>query len=442
MRMGCFAKAVLTGMVLMISGAFSAAQAVSFVDINNPFIRKIPLAIPVFKADAGDATTPTVARETSDLMTDSLEFSGYFKLLDRGAFLYDPQRSGITLGDVKFQNWTTLGAEMLITGGVWIKGDRLEMDLRLFDTFKARLLVGKQYVGKVADQRRMVHKFCADVIYYLTGSRGVFDTRIAFVSNGTGNKEIYVCEFDGTQPRQFTNYKSITLFPDWSADAKWMAFTSYRLGKPDLYIRNVEHGRGYVVKHKGINITPAWHPKQLALAATLSYSGNQEIYLLTGKGKVTKTLSNGWRTSEVSPSWSPQGDRLAFVSNRSGNPQIYVRDLATGHTQRLTFEGKYNTQPNWSPKGDRIAYAGMQDGRNDIYVIGLDGSQPIRLTFDAGDNEAPSWAPDGSLMVFSSTREGISRIYVMTALGTDQRRLLTLKGQQTNPKWSPELGRD
>jgi len=140
----------------------------------------------------------------------------------------------------------------------------------------------------------------------------------------------------------------------------------------------------------------------------------------------------------VEPNWSPDGKRFAFTSKRSGTPQIYIKEIDTNRVERLTYEGRYNTQPCWSPKGDRIAYSGMNNGQNQIFTIDLDRKSPVQLTTDdQGDNEAPSWSPDGSLIVFSTTREGPSRIYVMTAYGTDQRRLLALPGEQTTPRWSP-----
>jgi TolB protein len=309
------------------------------------------------------------------------------------------------------------------------------MELRLFDTFKERLLVGKRYKGWLKDQRQMIRRFCSEVIFHLTGERGVFDSHISFLSTGTGHKEIFICEFDGYRPSQFTYNKSINLFPAWSTDTKWLAYTSYVKGKPDLYIKSLEEKRGATIAVEGLQITPAWVPGKFQLAATLSFSGDQEIYLLTGTGKIIKRLTNS-RGIDVDPTWSPDGKRMAFVSKRSGAPQIYIMDIDSGRVKRLTYEGRYNTEPNWSPTGDKIAYSGMAAGEINIYVIDVDGGDPMQLTQNQGSNESPSWSPDGSLIVFSSTRQGLSKIYVMTAYGTDQRRLLSLPGEQSSPAWS------
>lgn len=438
MRIFRFQIVCLIAIVSLLAGSAVCRAEYDYIDITNPFLRKIPIAIPVFNNMLSGATTDQAAQQASDLLAETLEFTGYFKILDREAFLADPQSDTIS-SVVTFQNWTGIGAELLITGGILIVDNLVEMELRLYDTFKERLLVGKRYKGWQDDQRKMVRRFCSEVIYVLTGDRGFFNSEIAFISTGSDNKEIYICDFDGHNPRKVTNTKSIiTISPAWSSDGKWLAYTSYVNGKPDLYIKNLKAKRGAVVSKEGINTTPAWVPGQFALAATLSFSGDQEIYLLTGTGKIIKRLTYSWGI-DVSPTWSPDGNKMAFVSKRSGTPQIYIKNIDTGRTERVTFIGRYNTQPSWSPKGDKIAYSAIQNGQSNIWVIGVDGKDPVQLTQNQGDNEAPTWSPDGSLIVFSSNREGSSRIYVMTAYGTDHRRLLTFPGEQTEPKWSPRV---
>jgi len=408
----------------------------NYIDITNPFLRKIPIAIPVFKNMSGGEAGVQLSRQAADLLAETLEFTGYFKIMDREAFLQDPQTDDFS-AVVKFQNWTGIGAELLITGTIMTIDNLVEVELRLYDTFKESLLVGKRYKGWLSDQRKMVRRFCSEVIYFLTGDRGFFDSEIAFVSSGSGNKEIYICEFDGYNPTPVTKTGSITLSPAWSSDGKWLAYTSYANGKPDLYIKNLKEKRGAVVNKEGINSAPAWVPGQFALAATLSFSGDPEIYLLTGTGKIIKRLTYNWGI-DTSPTWSPDGKKMAFVSKRSGTPQIYIQDADSGQIERLTYEGHYNTQPNWSPKGDKIVYTALAKGKSNIWVTKINGESSVQLT-NEGDNESPSWSPDGSLIVFSSTREGPSRIYVMTAYGTDQRRLLTMPGEQTEPDWSPSV---
>ena len=435
---GCRIKVIyLISIAFFLIGSGLCRAEYDYIDITNPFLRKIPIAIPIFKNMSSGVTTEQLSIRASDLLAETLAFTGYFKILDRGAFLANPQTDAV-FSDINPQNWTSIGAELLITGGVLIKDQMVEMELRLYDTFKEQLLVGKKYTGGINDQREIVRLFCSEVIYALTGDRGIFNSKIAFVSTNSGNKEIYICDFDGYKPKRFTHTESISLTPAWSSDGKWLAYTSYEKGKADLYIKHLTEKLGAVIAKNGINITPAWIPGKFVLAATLSFSGDQEIYLLTGTGKISKRLTYNWGI-DLSPTWSPDSKQMAFVSKRSGTPQIYIKNIDSGVVKRLTFQGNYNTQPAWSPKGDLLAYSAMEEGRSNIFVIGVDGEGPVQLTHNEGDNESPSWSPDGNLVVFSSTREGPSKVYVLTAYGTDQRRLLSMKGEQTDPEWSPRI---
>jgi TolB protein len=435
---GCRIKIIFMILIaFFLIGSGLCRAEYDYIDITNPFLRKIPIAIPIFKNMSSGVTTEHLSIMASDLLAETLAFTGYFKILDRGAFLADPQTDAV-FSDINPQNWTSIGAELLITGGVLIKDQMVEMELRLYDTFKEQLLVGKKYTGGINDQREIVRLFCSEVIYALTGDRGIFNSKIAFVSTNSGYKEIYICDFDGYNPKRFTHTESITLTPAWSSDGKWLAYTSYEKGKADLYIKHLTEKFGAVIAKNGINITPAWIPGKFVLAATLSFSGDQEIYLLTGTGKISKRLTYNWGI-DLSPTWSPDSKQMAFVSKRSGTPQIYIKNIESGVVKRLTFQGNYNTQPTWSPKGDILAYSAMEEGRSNIFVIGVDGEGPVQLTHNEGDNESPSWSPDGNLVVFSSTREGPSKVYVLTAYGTDQRRLLSMKGEQTDPEWSPRI---
>ena len=432
---------ILVFVVTLVSCLCRNSDARIYIDINAPHLRKIPTAIPIFEDMTAGQSHAEVAGMLSDLLTETVKFTGFFKILDRESFLEDPQGAGFVEHTINFKNWTDVGAELLIKGGFQYRGNVLEVELRLFDTFGGRLIVGRRYTGRFEDHRRMIYRFCDEVILRLTGHRGIFSTQIAFVSTTTGTKEIYIAGFDGYNPKRFTNTGSITLFPAWSSDGKWLAYTDYRRGKPELFVRNIKEKRGTVASFNGSSITPAWVPGKFALAASLSHEGNPAIYLLSGNGKIMRKLTRYWDI-DVAPTWSPDGKKLAFVSNRSGSPQIFIKDIENGNIRRLTYEGNYNTSPQWSPRGNYIAYAGSRDGCFDIYVVGIHGNSPIQLTRDAGNNESPTWSPDGTLIAFSSTREGPSRVYVMNANGTDQRRLLLLEGEQTNPSWSPRLTSD
>ena len=440
----CCIQLLLLLAVVFWQPAAGLARSYDTINVSNPFLQKTPVAVPGFKALTGKQTESDIGEKARLILNDGLAFTGYLKLVNPDAFLADPAQTGIQLGQINFRDWTGIGAELLITGGVEVEQGMVKLKLRLFDTFNTKLLKGKIYTGPESQVRRMIHLFCAEISHVLTGKWGVFNSRLTFVSTVNGNKEVFISDFDGYNPRQVTRHKSISLSPAWSSDGKWLAYVSYAKGKPDIYIKHLEQNRGTIVSREGMNISPAWMPGQAKLAAALSFSGNQQIYLLTRNGEIIKKVTSSWGIN-VSPRFSPDGRKLAFVSNRSGTPQIYIKDLDTQDVRRVTFQGRYNTSPAWSPDGNKMAYVGIDQNRIDIYVINLASGpgMPVQLTRDQGDNEDPSWSPDGNLIVFASSREGGSpALYVMTAAGTDQRRLMHMTGRQTQPGWSGPMVHD
>lgn len=407
-----------------------------YINISNPFLKKTPIAVTEFKAFTGHVSEVTAGKNAKDILRLSLDFTGYLKSMNPVAFLSNPAESGIQLGQINFRDWTGIGAELLITGGIEELNGNVKLKLRLFDTFNTKLLVGKVYTGPRSQIRKMIHLFCSEISYALTGKWGIFNSRIAFVSTVKGKKEIFICDFDGQNIKQITFHKSICLSPAWSFDGKWLAYVSYARGNPQIFIKNLKEKRGSIVNYKGMNISPDWMPGQLKLTAALSFSGDQEIYLLTLKGKIIKRITKSWGI-DVSPEFSPDGKKIVFTSKRAGTPQIYIKDIESGRVKRITFKGPNNTSPAWSPDGKKIAYVGIEKNNIDIFVMNIDSGMPVQLTQNSGDNEDPDWSPDGSMLMFTSTREeGIPRIFVMNASGSDPRRLLRLKGKQTQPAWS------
>ena len=413
-----------------------AAAEQPYIEINSPSMRQIPLAVPDFVSLEQQGTSEAV-RNGAETLKQALDYSGLFKFIPKENYV-DSLSKGVAAEDINFKNWTVAGAELLITSGVRMRAQEVDLEMRLFDTTSERLIIGKRYKPAPDQVRQAIMRFAAEVISALTGQKSVFNSKVAFVSTTSGHKEIYVCDFDGANPHQVTTASVIALSPAWSPDGKYMAYTAYKYGGPHLFIVNLDKKQGVRVAYPGLNINPAWRPGTFELAATLSKTGDQEIYTLTGDGKVIKRLTDNWGI-DVSPSWSPDGKKLAFVSDRSGTPQVYVMNVETGAVRRLTFSGRYNAEPSWSPSGQTIAYAGQEGGRFNIYTIPAEGGHPVQLTKGAGNNNSPTWSPDGSLIAFSSTREGRSRIYVMTSRGQKQRRLVAMPGEQTQPSWSPQL---
>jgi TolB protein len=406
-----------------------------YIDINSPYARKFKIAIPDFSNGNPGEEKKELAVKLPEVISNDLDLSGYFAPMDKRAFL-DP-KPGLQLEEIRFKDWSVIGTELLLTGKYVVYGDRLEVEVRLFDVFYGRQLLGKRALGDVTQQRYLMHRLADEIIRVLTGEPGIFSTKVAFVGTATGQKEIYTADYDGFNVRQITADKSIALLPRWSPDGQKLMLVSYRAGGgPVLYMKEMDSGGlKRISAREGLNIGAAWAPDGTKLATTLSVDGNPDIYTIDTSGRILERLTNHWGI-DVSPSFSPNAKRIAFVSNRSGSPQVYVRDLASGTEERLTFEGNYNTSPAWSSL-DKIAYTSMNQGRFEIFSINPDGTQPRQLTEDQGNNEDPCWSPDGHYIMFSSNREGGAyHLYMMTANGQNQRRISFFQGQQTSPSWS------
>jgi len=427
------------GVVVFIAALFlfqSMAGARIYIDINAPSIEKIKIAIPDFRNLSSDGAGPELAVNLPAVLSNDLDLCGYFNPIEKTAFLSE-DGSAFTVEQIRFKDWSTIGADLLLKGGYSVIGQSVEVEVRLFDVFRGRQILGKRILGRTDDSRDLMHRLGNDIVYLLTGQQGIFLTKLAFVGTATGHKEIYVSDYDGHNVRQITNDKSIALLPRWSPQGDKLFYNSYKDGDgPALFMRDMVTGQTAKVSSRdGLNIGAAWAPDGQSAALCLSMDGEPDIYRIDLTGKILQRMTKSWDIC-VSPTFSPDGSRIAFVSNRAGNPQIYVRDLKEGREERLTFEGRYNTSPMWSSL-DRIAFTGSEDGLFNIYTIDPSGRGLRNLTIGQGNNEDASWSGNGRYLAFSSNRAGGYHIYIMTANGQNQRRITFLKGEQTSPSWSP-----
>ena len=430
---------------IILAGSMQAPAARYYIDITSPYFKKIPVAIPEFKILSQGRTEKEIAltnklkKSLPDILIHDLEFCGLFRILSPKGFLIDPQKMGVKTKEINFKNWRVQGTDLLVRGAFQIINNTLLIELRLFDVLKAKMIVGRAYEAPMEDARIAIHKFSEEIYKALTGKKGIFLTKIAFVNKEKKNKLLYVCDFDGENVQQVVKSGDILLSPEWSPDGKKLAYVSIEDMGPALYLTDLLRGTvRRLCSYRGLNIAPAWNPKRSLMAVTLTVHGNPEIYTIDLNGKVQKRLTKFWGI-DVAGSWSPDGRYLAFVSNSGGNPQIYIIDTETMEKRRLTFHGNYNTDPAWSPTGEWIAYASLSKESTDIFRIRPDGTELQQLTSGTGRNEHPSWSPDGRMLVFSSNRTGKQRLWVMFADGREQRQITFMPGNQSDPAWSPFL---
>ena len=428
---------VLLAMLLLTPGTASARID---IDINAPSIQKLKIAIPDFIDLSKDERNPQLAAALPGVVSNDLDTAGYFTPMDKASFL-DANNPSLTSDGIRFKDWSVIGADLLLKGAYSCIGQSVEVEVRLFDVFRGQQILGKRILGKVDEHRNLMHRIGNDIFYLLTGQQGMFLSKLAFVGNASGHKEIYVADYDGYNVQQITFDKSIALFPRWSPQADKLFYNSFKEGQgPMLYMRDMATGKTTKVSgRKGLNTGAAFPPHQRYLALTLTEGDNMDIYTIDFSGNIVKRLTSVWGIN-VSPTFSPDGTKMAYVSNRSGAPQIYVQNVEDGREERITFEGRYNTSPFWSSL-NRIAYAGMEDSRFEIFTINPDGGGLRKITGNngsQGNNEDPCWYANGRYLVFSSNRDGGYRIYLAMGNGFNPKKInIVMKGEQTCPSWSP-----
>jgi TolB protein len=406
-------RMLLLFLCLLLAPELSGA-AETYLDVTAPAGRKQQLYLAPATALSGPAA-PEVGREVVELLGSDLGLAGIF---------------GVSPPEVG-----SAGANLILKTAYLVNGSALTLECRLFDPVLNRDLAAKRYTGTLKELRRMGHAFADEVLRVSTGQKGPFTGKIAYVTKLSGNKEIFVMDYDGRNPQRVTNNGSINLNPDFAPSGREIIYTSYKKGNPDLFRRELFTGlEARMSSRPGLNAMGAFSPDGSKVALVMTKDGNSEIYLVSKEGKELARLTKN-PAIDVSPAWSPDGAKLAFVSDRLGKPQVFIMNADGTGVRRLTTSGAYNVTPRWSPKGDRIVYARQGGGGFQIFAINPDGSQDTQLT-TAGSNEHPRWSPDGRFLVFSSTRDGGDAIYLMRADGSAQTRVSRGKVRESHPTWS------
>jgi TolB protein len=386
----------------------------------------------------------------SDVVRSDLDFSGILELVSKS---FNPLKVPGVPAEVDYKAWADAPAssQLLAFGNLSATENSLEIQAWLNDVRNASLppIIGKVYRGEVKDAqvRMFAHQFADEIISKLSGGLpGIASTQIAFVSNRTGNKEIWAMDYDGENQHAITQLHTISLTPRWSPDATRIAFTCYAqpgsssVLSAQICIQSMLTNHLISFPHyRGTNASPAWSPDGSQIMFMSSMNGSPELFVTDASGQRPKrvTFSSGASTS---PSWNPKtGQQVAFVSDRGGIPQLYTMNADGSSQTKVDLADKgYVIDPAWSPNGQLLAFSWRRpSGNYDLYVMEIATRQLVELTRDVGRNERPSWAPDGRHLVFESTRTGTRQIWSMLADGTGARQL-TKQGQNESPNWSPK----
>jgi len=421
-------------------------------------VEKLRLAVPDFKLAggapgvAGATAMGAVGQNTAALTTvfndtlwNDLENAGIFEMVSKS--FYPLQQPG-SPSEVQLTAWGNPppNAAMVAFGNTASDTQNLNVQGWLYDVRNSGspMVLGKQYREPATTDgaRDAAHKFADEIIFRLGGGvAGVAESKIVFVSERTGAKEIWTMDYDGANQRQITHLGTIALGPKFSPDNSRIVFSALDRGNWEIMMYSLVLNRMVAFPHfAGTNISPAWSPDGLKIAFSSSRSGDPEVFLANADGGNLKRITN-FRGPDVSPVFNPKtGAQIAWVSGQTGLPQIWVMGADGTNPQRLTDQG-YAVSPAWSPNGQFLVFSWFRrygpgaPGARDIYVMDIASKKWIQLTHDGGANDFPSWSPDGRHIVFQSSRSGGEQIWSMLADGSQQRQL-TSAGKNSQPNWS------
>ena len=429
----------------LLSSSTGFCQEDKFKGMVQNGVERVRIAVADFKASSADPAGAPLLTTFNQVLFSDLQNAGIFDVVSKS---FNPLDVPGSPQDVKLDAWGNppTNAAMLAFGNLGVTGGQLAVYGWLYDVKNnvSPQVLGKQYKEDATqDNARLIaHRFADEIIFRLGGGiQGIAESKVVFVSNRSGNKEIWEMDYDGYGEHAITHLGGVALSPRISPDSSRIAFVE--LGSKGVNIRMYSLDLGRLVAFPaigGTTISPAWAPDGSHLAFSSSRTGDPEIYVSDANGGGLKRVTES-HGPDVSPVWNPKtGAQIAWVSGRTGLPQIYTMESDGTNVQRMTDTG-YAVSPSWSPNGQFLTFAWSRrygpgvPGSQDIYIMDVASKQWSQLTHDAGTNDFPSWSPDGRHIIYQSNRGGTTEIWTMLADGTEQHQL-THTGQNTQPNWS------
>ena len=413
-----------------LGGLAAANAAAQFrIEITGVGATQIPIVLATFR-DETAAPVPV-----SQIVRADLERSGLFKPRNTAAAI--DERSTVNSAE-----WRAQGADALVAGSVTRLADgRFDVRYKLWDTVKGEELIGQSKVVAAADLRLAAHRIADEIHHTLTGQRGVFATRIAYVLK-TGRRftlNITDADGDGAQLALASNEPIIS--PAWSPDGRQLAYVSFETQKAVVWVQDLSSGeRRMLANFRGSNSAPAFSPDGRQLALTLSTEGVAQLFTMPLSGGTPTRLTRS-SAIDTEAAYTPDGRSVYFVSDRGGSPQIY-RTAASGGAglgggaERVTFSGSYNISPAVSPDGRTLAFITREGNAFKLATQDIESGAVQRLT-DTSDDESPSFAPNGRLLVYATRTQGTDVLMTTTLDGKIKTRLVSSGADMREPAWGP-----
>lgn len=414
--------------------AISAQPATAItIEITEGVEGAIPTSVVAF--DTSQVPVKLEA-DLAEIITNNLNRSGVFKVLNRSEYPATPHYSK----NVNYAQWRAKGQEYLVVGRVLSKqAGRLDIQFQLLDVLKQKQLLGYSFPVRLRNIRATAHEI-SDLIYEkITGVRGAFNTRIAYISAQKGKARKYilqVADTDGYNPQTVLESDEPLMSPSWSPDGQSLAYVSFENDRPEVFIQHLSTAkRSKISGFKGINGAPSWSPDGKHLALVLSKDGSPDIYTINIATKRLTRLTQH-RAIDTEPVWNADGKSIIFTSDRSGSPQLYQISLAGGLPRRLTFEGSYNSAADVADDGNNVVMVYGERGRYQIAHLELDSGNLAMLTSNNLD-ESPSFSPNGRMVLYASTEGYKGVLYMVSLDGASKHKLSDQSGDIREPVWGP-----
>jgi len=385
----------------------------------------LPIAINSFNGDRPSGV--------KDIIDNDLRMSGQFRII--------PTASSYN----NIDSWRQAGADSVLSGQVQqIGANRYSVSFELADAAaRGRLLLSKSYQVSGNELRSLAHHISDEVYQKLTGERGIFSTKIAYIlvqRNGENAKyTLDIADVDGSNPQSLIVSSEPIMSPTWSPNAREIAYVSFEKKRAQIYSVSVETGkRRLLTDFSGINGAPSWSPDGRQLAVVLSKGGNPKIYTVDmSSGKLTQITFGD--AIDTEPRYSPDGRSLLFTSGRGGSPQIYRLSFADGKISRLTFDGNYNARASYTYNQKNIVMLHRSDRQFNIGVQDIDNGRVTPLTSSQFD-ESPTISPNGRLVLYATNYQNHGILAMVSIDGRVKIRLPARSGDVQEPAWSPYLG--